>query len=318
MERDLAALRAHRVKREQEATAGRTRISAEADRKQSGQSEQIAEHHNEAARSLDDDTEAVDVIMTDHPVKAEADGHAEQPGEMNLEASSKAESSYLTEEQDPDPPPQIQLAIATGPLKESNAGAIDNQSDEAEEAENATNTKAPLADERPVSAGIGDVNFESMFDDSAGDGHDEEIDFDLDFPHDTDTAQALMDNNPFHTETSNGNASNVHPATTEDIDSLLPGLESFANSADDFAMIELPPASTTIENAGTTTPITRPSITTADVPPDLLPPESNFDDMFFDSADFTMEDGNGGGNGGDDAFGEIGDFDESWFKSDGT
>lgn len=317
MERDLAALRARRAKRAQEATAGRTRITVGPNIKQSVQSERTAEYQDGGAKTPDKDTEAIDVIMTDHPVKAEANGRAEQPGEIKLEISSKVESPVLKEEKDPDPPPQVQLSITTGALTASNGNAMGDHSNEAGQAENITTTEAPLADERLVSAGIRDVNFESMFDDTAAEDNNDEINFDLDFPNDTGNAQALIDNNPFSTETSNTDASNIPAATTEDIDSLLPGLESFANAADDFAMIEMPPTSTSIENATMPTPVARRTTSTADVPPDLLPPESNFDDMFFDSADFTMEDGNGGGTGGDDAFGEIGDFDESWFKTDG-
>lgn len=316
LERDLEALRASRSKLENEATAGRTSHTNEETKQQPLQSEQRA--HDDVTMAPEKSTEAQDVSMIDRPVKAEMIEQAEQPRKTDFDISTKAEPFSLKEEQDLEPPPQGQPPPTTSPQAPISATGPGNLSRAAEGSVPDKDSKAPLSEEQPLSASIRDVNFESMFDDTAGGGNESDIDFDLGFPKYTANAQALIDDNPFGTETSNVDVSNMPAATTEeDIDSLLPGLESFANAADDFAMMEMPPASTSAEDGTATTRTTLPATSTADVPPDLLPPESNFDDMFFDSADFTMDDGNGGGHDGDEAFGEIGDFDDSWFKTDG-
>ncbi|MCJ1363824.1 hypothetical protein MMC16_002933 [Acarospora aff. strigata] len=315
MERDLATLQAHHAKRDEEASSGQTISVAEADVKLPLKSQESTPHQVPSIKIPKEDREAVDVVMTDDPVKVEVLG-AEQEGAKMLDTPFKVESLAIEDKGSLDPPPQVQLAPVNAAVSKDDTNATPTQTGAVEEAGNGINADIPVA-ESELSAGMKDVNFESMFDDAAGDGTNDEIGFGMDFPSGPGNAQALIDNDPFGPNDSNREAPTIPTATDEDIDSLLPGLESFAHAADDFAMGHLDTASTSVENAVTTDSISMPMTTTADVPPDLLPPESNFDDMFFDSANFTMEEGNGGETGGDDVFGEIGDFDESWFKTDG-
>ncbi len=313
MEHDLALLETHQAKREQEASTEERLGSADSDAKPSGHTHHVGDQVTEAVQTSREDTDAVDVIMTDHPVKSEVTDH--QVGTTS-ESALKAETPAIKEEQPPDPQPTNQSDLLNDLPAGNNEDFAQVQPGTADAAEKAVNVEVPLLDETEGLSDAKDINFESMFDDAVGNGNNDEIDFGLDFSNDAGNAQALLDDDPFSTGVSIGDVPAVAAATTEDIDSLLPGLESFANATGDFSMIDMPPASATVEAAVTTAPDTRPATTTADVPTDLLPPESNFDDMFFDSADFTMGDGNGGGSGGDDVFGEIGDFDESWFKTD--
>jgi hypothetical protein len=147
-------------------------------------------------------------------------------------------------------------------------------------------------EEVPMSAGTQDLNFDSMFDAPTGDGGDINA-ADLDFLNDF-KVDSVAD----------GSAGN------NDLNSLLPGLESYANATgDDFTMI-FPPATNNADGTMQANKTTRSMFDGMDMGADLPAEESNFDDLFLDE-------GGLGGNA-DDLFndaslGEIGDFDEHLF-----
>lgn len=313
MESDLATLQSHRAKREQEASVGRAVTGAAPGTEILQQSRQVSTDAATADKLAGEGAKAADTI-TDPLIKFEAPGHLDQQSKMTSEISLKAESPVPREKQDPDPPIEAKPAPSKDPATTSDDKAAENQPGKETEPENARSVEVPVLDESQASANIKDLDFDSMFDDTVGDGGNDDMNFDMDFPTHAGNSEALLVDNSFAANAISGKASALPGGPIEDIDSLLPGLESFANATDDFAMVNI---GTTPASAESTVNAVPTAAKVAEVPPDLLPPESNFDDMFFGSVDFPMGEGNGGGTGDDD-FGELGDFDESWFKTDGA
>ena len=155
-----------------------------------------------------------------------------------------------------------------------------------------------------------DTDFDSMFADTATLPNDS-VNFDLDFSTDQNATQGLLSGNTFGSlGPSSDDFGNVNPASNEDINSLLPGLESYVNEdgeneGDDFTMIDIP-----MGNAGpdaskiatsksdiTATATENTSMT------DTAPLDTNMDDMFDIGDDF----------GADDTMENIDAFDE-WFQ----
>lgn len=196
---------------------------------------------------------------------------------------------------------------------------------------------------------VSDLDFDSMFADTSAPEHSTNIDFDLDFSTSDNPFADLTAGNDFtvtNTSTLNGvglrNTSGKIDGLGNgdvggDIDSLMPGIESYvndqtsANGAEDiFAALNIPPAATGVGTVPRNLtgndqpkPLQNPGIdfgrpdpngtTQADV--DAMmggtgeeQMESNFDDLFFDEG-MEMEDGAGMGNG------EFGDMIDDWFKN---
>ena len=316
MENDLATIQSHRAKREQEASVGSTLIGATPSTNLLQQSQQIATDTVPAEKPPGEDAKVAEAIMADPLPKVEALNHLEQQSEKTSDIPPKAEASTPEEKQNLEPSPEAHQAPVIDTPMTSDDHATEKESGVGEDAPNLTSAEVRPPEETQASVNIKDLDFDSMFDDTVGDGDNDEINFDLDFPNHTVNSEALLSDDPLGANIS-GKGSTIPTLPIEDIDSLLPGLESFANATDDFAMVNIGTTSASADSAVKAIPTSRPAVKGADAPPDLLPPESNFDDMFFGSVDFPMEEGNGGATGDDD-FGELGDFDESWFKTDGT
>jgi hypothetical protein len=151
-------------------------------------------------------------------------------------------------------------------------------------------------EEVPVSAVSQDLNFDSMFDAPTGGTTDLDA-ADLEFLNDFNVDSV-----------GDGSAGNT------DLNSLLPGLESYANgTTDDFTMVFNPPGTNTNDAAAMNKP--KQSIFDGmDMGNDLPVPGSNFDDLFLDGGDMgTMGDNDEFLNSA--SLGEIGDFDENLFDS---
>ena len=314
MESDLAALQSHRVKREQEVTSERALTDVPPNTDLFPKLQRISTHLVSEEKLPGDDAEVADAIMADPVPEVEIPIPSEQ-SKTNADNLTKTELSDVGKGSSPEPPPEVQQVSIKDPTTGGEVAVKAQPGDG--DARNATGSEMPPPDETQATVNIKDIDFDSMFDDTVGDGSNDNIDFDMDFPTHVANSEALLGDDPFGTNVSRGNVLNIPAGTTEDIDSLLPGLESFANATDDFAVVNIGTISASAESAMKAAPTSKSAAKGADAPPDLLPPESNFDDMFFGSVDFALEEGNGGGDGGDD-FGELGDFDESWFKTDGT
>ncbi|KAL8857597.1 MAG: hypothetical protein Q9178_005925 [Gyalolechia marmorata] len=191
-------------------------------------------------------------------------------------------------------------------------------------------TNAPSVVSMQINAtppNLSNTDFESMFEDSELPVANHEIDFDLAFPSDNarDTS-GLMDASAFESlpmaNTEGMGNANIETAD-EDLTTLLPGLENYVNDSNDFQLPDMPGSNLFDSNNNRSSkPDDNPSAMSKGEGnrqngPTSNPPmiESNFDDMF--GLDSYM---NGTGDdelGGTGNMGEVGDFDEDWFKTDG-
>ncbi len=169
------------------------------------------------------------------------------------------------------------------------------------------------AAEVPLDSSAADLDFESMFNDTDLTGGDDAMDFGLDFSSVGNLNQGVLNDSGYATvEMSNTDISNLGATTSEDINTLLPGLENFVNADTDFSNINIPVTSTMPETSQAALPgnVSAPAQVAA--PP--LAADSNLDDIF-GSTVFSI-DGTGDDGMGADNFGNLEDFDEDWFKTD--
>ena len=157
-----------------------------------------------------------------------------------------------------------------------------------------------------------DLDFESMFNDTDLTGADNTMNFGLDFPSDGNLNQDVLNDSAFENiEMSNADISSLGATTSEDINTLLPGLENYVNAGTDFSNINIPilptlPETSQGTNAGNVSATAQDSTQPAAA-------ESSFDDIF-GSGDYSMG-GTGDDGLGAGTLGDFEDFDEDWFKT---
>ncbi|MCJ1379951.1 hypothetical protein MMC17_003054 [Xylographa soralifera] len=304
MERDLALLRAKRAERERAAGVSRLRVS-NVDRS-------VTEH----AGSKPTKTET----PPEHSVMDEV--KPEVGADMTMVDAGADETSGLRPEDD---------EIST------NRGEAETKPlEEIKDFSEAVKTVAPAVSASQVrtplqgfdidnidpnnTTQLSDVDFDSMFTDTAAPSNNESLNFDIDFSTDTGMSQDLLQDNPFGDLTANNDFTST---SNENIDSLMPGIENYVNAhttgnvSDDFTMLDIPATSAEFDSSVSSKPVPDGEIdfTSIDAAADTgmmkAPPvDSTFDDLFFDdSGDLGMGDG--------DISGDFGEFDDNWFKSDG-
>lgn len=271
---------------------------------------------------------------------AEPDATATTVEESTLvgtEAEAMAKETSIATSQEPTNPAQTTASATTAPEDPSKATTASTAPPPAPTAPDSISATPGLDH-------VSDLDFDSMFADTSVPDPSTNLDLDFDFSTSDNTFADLTSGNDF--TVTNGNAlvngtSNMSGLGNGDmggdIDSLMPGIESYVNAqvsaggADDiFASLNLPP---TEPDAGTAIgdpigggqqkvqktqgidfgPPDVNGTTQADV--DAMmggteegQMESNLDDLFFDES-MGMEDGADMGNG------EFGDMIDDWFKN---
>ena len=186
--------------------------------------------------------------------------------------------------------------------------------------DDATNTSQP-AQEAPVDAPndsltsdtnmMEDPNFDSMFgDNDANIDANNDLDFALDLTGGDTATQDFMAASAFDNSQPAGKMPASNNDNSQDF-SFLPGLETYAANADDINMLDMPQAGTA-QDVG----VGQQQQQSQNANGGGTGGDINFDDMLMDTGDLGA--GNGGADDlfGDEAFnGEIGDFDDSWFKT---
>ena len=171
------------------------------------------------------------------------------------------------------------------------------------------------AAEVPLDTGTADLDFESMFNDTDLTGGDDAMDFGLDFSSDANLNQDVLNDSAFaNMEMSNADMPNLGATTSEDINTLLPGLENYVNAGTDFSNINISVAPSLPETSQGA------SVGTVSAPAQVSAPpvdaNSSLDDLF-GSGNFSI-DGTGDDGMGTGTFGDLEDFDEEWFKTGST
>ncbi|MCJ1433168.1 hypothetical protein MMC27_002527 [Xylographa pallens] len=304
MERDLALLRTKRAERERAAGASRLRVSIE-DRpvaEHSGSKATKAETPDEHSVVDKIKPEAVADVGTMNAVADEISGLQPEDDEVstNREEARTEPSVEIKDlsEAAKTIPPGISTSQVRTPLQGFDVDNID------------PNNTTQLSD----------VDFDSMFADTAVPNSNEPMNFDLDFSTGTGMSQDLLQDNPFGDLTTNNDFTST---SNENIDSLMPGIENYVNAhttgnvSDDFSLLDMPANSAAFDSSVSSklVPDAEIDFTSIDAAADTgmmeaPPANSTFDDLFFDdSGDLGMGDG--------DISGDFGEFDDNWFKSDG-
>lgn len=306
MERDLSLLRKKRVERERIANGLKAQPSPEdaaaiLQPNETGPSEtsptnnpaQTSEGTREEDTIMIDSALEVDFIDSDHKPQAAA-----PPNNDGDNIASDQDMPQDTEN-------SMGLAITIPAASTTEATELPKSPEK-------KSSGATPAAEMPLESSAADLDFESMFNDTDLAGGDDDMNFGLDFSTDGNLNQDVLNNSAFtNIEMNNADMSNLGATTSEDINTLLPGLENYVNAGTDFSSINLSVTSTLPETSqvgtvGAPAQVSAPSVVA----------DSTLDDLF-GSGDFTM-DGSGDDGMGTGTFGELTDFDEDWFKTGST
>lgn len=304
MERDLSVLRKKRVERERLAKGLKAQPSPEEvvgipQLGENGPSETVSA--NETAQSTGEEN-GEDVITADAALEAGLVGSNDE-----LQADSDTNiTNYPSMPQDAENSMGLAITMPQNPTAE----VIEPLKSPDKKFGGATQVA-----EAPLDTSTADLDFESMFNDTDLTGADDTMNFGIDFSAEGNLSQDVLTDSAFEDiEMSNADISNLGATTSEDINTLLPGLENFVNAGTDFSNINIPVAPTLPE-----TTLVAPSGTVgapAQHPTQPVVADSNFDDIF-ESGDFSME-GTGDDGMGTGTLGDFEDFDEEWFKTDPT
>ena len=174
------------------------------------------------------------------------------------------------------------------------------------------NTTNPVDDPSKLEE---EINFDALFNDTEGVPQDGPLDFDFDFTTGEDATQEIMNGTAVEgVDMNSADIANALPGTSEDLNSLLPGLESFVNDTDvaaNKAPNNNPPPrdqSQSEQHSGNEGEMQ------ANAQPSL--DNSGLDD-FFSGANFDSTEGAGNPDSnlfGDDSFGQMEDFSDDWWK----
>ena len=313
MERDIAAFRARRAERERLMAAPKVEILKI---KEEGLT---AAANTTPAKMINGGSEQGDLVMgeestsvvLDGPVQTNLGGAVQSPitqlvgsnlnikHDLSPKALEAAQPTFDMEPQQSD----LQMT-AVGAESKSNT---------------ATANPAPPEEltELPTAVAIEDTNFESMFTDE-GMGTEANIDLeDFDFPAGSEINQNYVDSGAFELLDAPPTDTTAKATSNEDINSLLPGLDQFAEG--DFSMIDLAPTASMQNNSSVyVQPASAVSVSIAPQPISNAPYDTTFDDMFA-SGNFSASAGGDAEMGNYENMGDFGDFDDdAWFNMAGS
>lgn len=308
MERDLSLLRKKRLERERLANGLKAQPSPEdasgiPELSENGPSATSPAH--KPAQSPEE-TKVKDTVMLDSTSEAAPIVSIDEPHSET--AQNKDSNDTIVSDQGMPQDAEKSAGLAITMPADSKIEVAEQSKDPGKKTGGVTQTV-----EMPLDSSAADLDFESMFNDTDLTGGDNAMDFGLDFSSDTNLNQDVLNDSAFaNIEMSNADMSNLGATTSEDINTLLPGLENYVNAGTDFPNIPIPsestlPATSQVASAGTLGAATQ-----NPAPP--VAADSSLDDIF-GSGDFSMG-GTGDDGLGDGTFGDLEDFDEDWFKTD--
>ena len=308
MERDLSLLRKKRIERERIANGLKAQPSPE-DAVAIPQPNENRPSEIPANNTAQDagETKDEDTVMVDSTLELDFVGPEDKP---QAEAHPIKDGDNITSDQGMPQDAENSMGLAiTMPVDSATETAEPPKSPEKK------SSGATPAAEVPLDTGTADLDFESMFNDTDLTGGDDAMDFGLDFSSDANLNQDVLNDSAFaNMEMSNADMPNLGATTSEDINTLLPGLENYVNAGTDFSNINISVAPSLPETSQGA------SVGTVSAPAQVSAPpvdaNSSLDDLF-GSGDFSI-DGTGDDGMGTGTFGDLEDFDEEWFKTGST
>lgn len=312
MERDLSLLRKKRLERERIANGLKAQPSPEEATAIPQLSEPVTlepSPANDIVAQNSGEAKEEDTIMVDSALDALEAGLIESKGEPQAEApQNKDKDNNITGDpgmpQDADNSMGLAITIPQDPTTEAPGPPKSPEKNF---------SGATPAAEAPLDSSAADLDFESMFNDTDLTGGNDTLNFGLDFSADGNLNQDVLNDSAFENiEMNNADIANLGATTSEDINTLLPGLENYVNAGTDFSNINIPVAPT-LPDTSQVAPVGSVGAP-AQISAQPAIADSSFDDIFA-SGDFSMggteDDGMGAG-----ALGDFEDFDEDWFKTD--
>lgn len=308
MERDLSLLRKKRVERERIANGLKAQPSPE-DAAAIPQPNEMGPLESPSANNTAQASGEMmeeDTIMIDSALEVDFTGSDHKP---QAAAPPKKDGDNITNDQEMPQDTENSIGLAITMPAASTTEATELPKSPEKKSSGAT----PSA-EVPLESSAADLDFESMFNDTDLTGGDDAMNFGLDFSTDGNLNQDVLNDSAFaNIEMNNADMSNLGATTSEDINTLLPGLENYVNAGTDFSNINLSAASTLPETS---------QVGTAGAPaqvsaPSVVADSSLVDEDLFGAGDFTI-DGTGDDGMGTGTFGELTDFDEDWFGTGST
>ena len=310
MERDLSLLRKKRLEQERIANGLKAQASPEdaavmPQLNENGPSETSPANITvQSSRQ----TEEEDAVMIDSALEVDFIESSEKQ-QAGVLPNKDSDNNNITSDQGMPQDAENSMGLAITMPADSKTEAAEPPKSPEKKSSGATPAEVPL------DSSAADLDFESMFNDTDLTGGDDAMNFGLDFASDGNLNQDVLNDSTFaNIEISNADMSNLGATTSEDINTLLPGLESYVNAGTDFSNLNIPVASTLPETSQV------PPVSTVGAPAQVsVPPvvaDSSLDDLF-GSGDFSM-DGTGDDGLGTGTFGDLEDFDEDWFKTDQT
>ena len=308
MERDLSLLRKKRLERERIAKGLKAQPSPE--------DVTVMPQLNENAPSevpptdntgqSSGEVKGEDTVMIDSALEVDLIGSNDER-QAEAPQNKNGDNSIINDQEIPQNAENSMSLAITMPAEPTTEAAEAPKSPEKK-----TNGTVPAA-EVALDSSAADLDFESMFNDSDLTGGDDAISFGLDFSTDGNLNQDVLNDNAFaNIEMNNTDMSNLGATSSEDINTLLPGLENYVNAGTDFSNINIPTASTLPETSQVATAGTVSAPNQVSAP--TVVADSSLDDIF-GSGDFSI-DGTGDDGLGSGAFGDLEDFDEDWFKTE--
>ena len=309
MERDLLLLQKKRIERERIANGLKAQPSPEEATRpiQLSDDEPLETSRLSNAAQSHEETNGNDTMMTNPGLEAGLIGSTDEPpseASQNKDESKDDDNITSDSGMPHDAENSMDLAIT---VAQDSTEIVEPPKSPVKNPSGAT----PGA-EAPLDSGATDLDFESMFNDTDLTGGDNTMNFGLDFPSDGNLNQDVLNESAFENiEMSNADISNLGATTSEDINTLLPGLENYVNAGTDFSNINIPilptlPEASQGTNAGNVGATAQDSAQPAAA-------ESSFDDIF-GSGDYSMG-GTGDDGLGAGTLGDFEDFDEDWFKT---
>ena len=308
MERDLSLLRKKRIERERIANGLKAQPSPE-DVIMIPQPNEDGPSETSPTKNITQnpaETKEEDILMLDSVLGEDPAGSENKP-QADVRLNKEGDNNITSEQGIPqDAENSMGLAI-TLPADSTTEAAEPPKSPEKK-----SSGATPAAEVQPLDSNTADLDFESMFNDTDLTGGDDAMSFGLNFSSDGNLNQDVLNDSAFASlEMSNADMSSLGATTSEDINTLLPGLENYVNAGTDLSNINIPVASSLPETSQGAPAGTASAPIQVSAP--IVDADSGFDD-FFGSGDFSI-DGAGDDGMGTGSLDEFEDFDEEWFKT---
>ena len=305
MERDLALIRTKRAERERAAAGLKTPSPSHAEQKAAPANVEVNTMYFESAENLHKEQES---HVTENAIMTNGQPDPETQEVIGMGIGENEPSTHGGNENLATSMMGTGVEIDVGSLETAETTEEAKMQTKPDQKVFEATTQPEQTSGTPTMPDFQDVNFESMFNDNGTADDNDQMDFDLDFGNDTNTAEEFLNDSAFENITmSNEEVKNLN-TSNEDINTLLPGLESYVNAGGDFSLTDVPASNPAVPEVTSKSEMTNLAVA---APVEQAPIESNFDD-FFASGNYMDEGGDDDLNGD----GGFGDFDDAWFATD--